>query len=75
MSLPPDIDGMNKERAQWAKVALDAFQLHTGVDDEDALADLLGDLMHLSDREPFDFEAALDRARDHYAAETGSAPY
>ena len=37
--------------------------------------DLLGDLMHLSDREPFDFEAALDCARGHYAAETGSAPY
>ena len=29
--------------------------------------------MHLSDREPFDFQAALERARDHYAAETSNA--
>lgn len=45
------------------------------VDYEDALGDLLSDLMHLSDREPFDFEAALAHAHGHYAAETGAAPY
>jgi hypothetical protein len=73
--LPKDVDGRNAERAQWAKAALRAFMLETGVDYEDALGDLLGDLMHLADREPFDFEAALDRARGHYAAETGAAPY
>lgn len=71
--LPPDIDGMNKDRAQWARVALQAFVDHTGVDYEDALGDLLCDLMHMSDRGPFDFEEALDRARGHYAAETGAA--
>jgi hypothetical protein len=74
-SLPPDIDGMNDKRAQWARATLDAFIAQTGVDNEDALGDLLCDLIHLSDREPFDFEAALDTARGHYAAETGSAPY
>jgi hypothetical protein len=74
-TLPPDIDGTNGNRAQWAKAALEAFLAQTGVEYEDALGDLLGDLMHLSDREPFDFEAALERARGHYAAETGSAPY
>jgi hypothetical protein len=52
-----------------------SFLKQTGVDYEDALGDLLGDLMHLADREPFDFEPALGRARGHYAAETGSAPY
>jgi hypothetical protein len=72
--LPPDIDGMNDDRAQWAKAALKAFIDQTGVDYEDALADLLADLMHLADREPFDFESDLDRAREHYAAETGAAP-
>ena len=73
--LPRDVDGMNCERAEWAKAALHAFMAQTGVDYEDALGDLLSDLMHLSDREPFDFEAALDRARCHYAAETGGATY
>jgi hypothetical protein len=73
--LPPDIDSKNEDRAEWAKVSIQAFMDCTGVDREDALGDLLCDLMHLSDREPFDFEAALDRARGHYAAETGNAPY
>lgn len=72
---PPDIDGQNEERASWAKAAVQVFMEQTGVEYEDALGDLLCDLMHLSDREPFDFDAALQRARSHYAAETGSAPY
>ena len=42
----------------------------TGTDYEDALGDLLCDLMHWSDRSNFDFEAALSRARMHYEAET-----
>jgi hypothetical protein len=74
-TLAPDIDGKNGDRAQWAEAALQAFMKKTGVDYEDALGDLRGDLMHLADREPFDFVAALERARGHYAAETGSAPY
>jgi hypothetical protein len=69
-----DTDGMNGDRAQWAKAALLAFITETGADYADALGDLLCDLMHLSDREPFDFDAALERARDHYAVETGSMP-
>jgi hypothetical protein len=69
--LPPDPDGRNHDRAAWAKVALDAFMRETGTDLEDALYDLLCDLMHLSDRVPFDFEAALIHAKDLYLAETG----
>jgi hypothetical protein len=69
-----DIDRMNGDRAQWAKAALLAFMAETGTDYADALGDLLCDLMHLSDREPFDFEAALERARNHYAVETGGMP-
>jgi hypothetical protein len=68
--LPPDPDKMNADRAQWAAVALRHFQCVTGSDYEDSLGDLLGDLMHWSDRNNFDFEAALCRARGHYAAET-----
>ena len=70
---PIDVDGNNEDRARWAKAALKAFMDQTGVDYKDALGDLLCDLMHLSDREPFDFQAALDRARGHYAAETRAA--
>lgn len=68
--LPPDPEGMNDKRAGWAATALKAFQDETGADDEDALGDLLGDLMHWCDRHNFDFEAALERARGHYEAET-----
>ncbi len=70
-ALPPDPDGQNNDRAAWAKVALDAFMKETGTDLEDSLCDLLCNLMHLSDRVPFDFDAALQHARDHYLAETG----
>jgi len=70
-NLPPDPDGKNNERAAWADHALRAFMAETGTDLEDSLCDLLCDLMHLSDRVPFDFEAALIHAKDLYLAETG----
>jgi NTP pyrophosphatase (non-canonical NTP hydrolase) len=68
--LPPDADGMNGSRAEWAGAALSAFMKETGADQEDALGDLLADLMHWADRNNYDFELALDRARWHYEAET-----
>jgi len=68
--LPPDPENMTDDRAKWAQAALRAFRKATGADDEGALGDLRCDLMHWSDRNNFDFEAALDRARSHYGAET-----
>jgi hypothetical protein len=68
--LPPDPENMNDDRAAWAACALRQFQRETGTDDEDALCDLLCDLMHWSDRNDSDFEAELERARMHYEAET-----
>ncbi|MBC7855281.1 MAG: hypothetical protein IAF94_17775 [Pirellulaceae bacterium] len=68
--LPPDPEGMNDKRSAWADTAIRAFQIETGSDDEDALGDLLADLMHWSDRNNYDFEAALTRGRGHYEAET-----
>lgn len=68
--LPPDPENMNDDRADWAAAALRSFQRETGTDDEDALGDLLCDLMHWCDRNHADFEAALFRARGHYEAET-----
>ena len=70
--LPPDPDGMNDDRASWAEIALHAFQAATGTDREDAVSDLICDLMHLCDRdgELGDFDAQVERARGHYEAET-----
>lgn len=62
----------NSARAEWAQQALDVFTSATRVDDEDALKDLLCDLMHWADRNPEDcesFEAALRMARVNYEAE------
>lgn len=71
-ALPPDPEGVNDNRAAWADIAIRAFQAATGTDDEDALGDLLTDLMHWSDRNNYDFEAAICRASGHYEAETAS---
>jgi hypothetical protein len=69
-ALPPDPEGRNGDRAEWAAAAIRHFQCHTGTDWEDAVADLLCDLIHFCDREGFDFAHELDRARMHYEAET-----
>jgi hypothetical protein len=71
-NLPPDPDNMNGSRAEWAGAALSAFMRETGTDQEDALVDLLADLMHWADRNGYDFDAALERARGHYEAETAA---
>lgn len=69
-ALPPDPEGMNDSRAEWAGYALAAFITQTGTDAGDAVTDLLCDLMHLADRTGTDFATDLDRARRHYDAET-----
>ena len=68
--LPPDPDGRNDKRAAWAGAAVSSFRQATGTDEEDALCDLLAELMHWADRSGHDFDAVLHRARDHYEAET-----
>src|SRR5271170_363951 len=59
----------NLDRAEWAAAALRHFQTLTGTDHADGLGDLLCDLMHFAHANNFDFKAALDRARGHYAEE------
>jgi hypothetical protein len=68
--LPPDPDGMNDRRAQWAGHAIAAFRDATGTDEADAVCDLLADLMHWCDRHGQEFRRELDRANHHYVAET-----
>jgi hypothetical protein len=72
--LPPDPEGMNEKRASLAGAALALFMSETGSDEEDALGDFLAELMHWADRSPYDFDAALERARGHYKAETSEQP-
>jgi len=59
----------NKDRAEWARKALQAFSSEADCEYADSLGDLLCDLMHFADANNFDFKAALDRARGHYAEE------
>ena len=69
-TLPPDPDCKNDDRALWAAAALATFMDATGAHHEDAVCDLLADLMHFCDRYEGNFRAALKRARYHYRAET-----
>lgn len=73
MTLPPDPEGMNEARAQWAGEAIEAFKAITGADDDTALKDLLCDLMHLCDREPSRFGHFVEEHADavtYYRDET-----
>lgn len=72
--MPPDPDGKNDERAEYAAAAIRAFQHQTQTDDDDALGDLLCDLQHFADREGYDFKKMLERAAMHYEAETRAEP-
>ena len=68
----PDPEGQNDKRAEWAEEALLAFMHETGTDQEDAVSDLLCDIMHYCDRDNrLNFEHQLTRARGHYVVETG----
>ena len=68
--LPPDPEGMNNRRAARAAQALAAFMATTGTDREDAVADLLADLIHWCDRNGKEFGHEMARAKAHYEAET-----
>ena len=69
--VPPDPDGLNGRRSGWAASALVAFMQTTGTDQEDAVADLLSDLIHWCDRHMNGtFEHQLSRARGMYEDET-----
>jgi len=59
----------NLQRATWAEKAILAFREQTGCEHTDSLGDLLCDLMHWADASNFDFDFALDRARQHYEEE------
>ena len=71
--LPPDPERLNRNRARWAAAALAEFRRQTGADLEDAVSDLLADLMHWCDRLGQEFPQELRRALHHYEEETGAS--
>jgi hypothetical protein len=60
---------LNSRPADRGDAVLTCHTVATISDHEDALADLLADLMHLARRDGFDFKSELVRARGHYEAE------
>jgi len=72
--LPPDPEGQNDDRSEWAHRAILAFENATRTDREDALTDLLCNLHHWADRYGQDFDAMLCRSQMHYEAETRDPP-
>ncbi len=65
-------DHTNETRTAIAAGLVDAFKDKTGADQCDALADLLGDLMHYADAYGFDFDEELRRARNYHDEEVQS---
>ena len=59
----------NRDRAEFAASALDYFQVACPCGDDDALTDLLCDLMHWANQTSFDFDAELARAKRNYSSE------
>jgi hypothetical protein len=72
-ALPPDPDGQNDERAEFAGAALAAFMEATRCDEEDAVGDLVANLRHWCDRNNYDWDLALARGLGHYEEETTPA--
>lgn len=60
---------MHGTPAASAGVAIAAFRKETRCDAEDAVTDLLANLMHFCDRNGLSFESELEHAREHYEAE------
>ena len=70
VTLPPDPEGMNDDRAEWANAAIKEFMRVCRTDEEDAPGDLIADIMHWCDRKGIDPIATLERAKSHYQEET-----
>lgn len=71
---PPDPDEYNQQRADYAMGALDAFAKITGAGPDEALPDLLANLMHWCNRNDQNFSDALEQARGYYHEETTMRP-
>ena len=64
-----DPDGMNAKRVEWASTALTAFRTATHCDNDEALRDLLTNLMHWCDVHGVSFADELAVANRAYLEE------
>lgn len=71
--LPPDPEGENEQRSDRGVEMMAAYLAGGGADVQDALSDMLSDLMHMCDRHPKfgDFKEQYDRAATFYQEEIG----
>lgn len=74
VGLPPDPDGLNKNRAQRAADAVSAYVRNGNTDEESQLYDLLVDLRHWADRNGKDFDETVAKSKDSYLEETKLLP-
>lgn len=74
ITIPPDDPecepGINERRSEWALIAIDKFRQATGIDEEDAVSDLIADIAHYCDRHGVQLMEEIRRAKMHYEAET-----
>lgn len=71
MPIPPDPEERNDQRAEYAEIAIAAFNEVNGDDEPSSnLSDLLCNLRHWCDRNDVDFEQAALSAEINYNAET-----
>lgn len=72
--LPPDPEGLNDVRSETGRKALYAFCKATSTDIEDAVADLIANIMHACDRhsELGDFVTCFARSERQYLEEIGA---
>jgi hypothetical protein len=72
--LPPDPEGMNDDRAEWADDVLRRFasitDMHFLKDQPELVSDLIADIHHWCDRNGVDFDQSVANAAGHYIAET-----
>lgn len=66
-------DVTNNDRAYWALKAVQEFMRQTGTDREDAVVDLICDLLHLARSDGDDPRAVIDTALMHFEAEEEKA--
>lgn len=59
----------NSDRAAWAQAALDAFQSVCRTDDQDAIKDLVCDLLHLARQRGENTDSIFGGAELHFNAE------
>jgi hypothetical protein len=69
--LPPDPDGKNDKRAEWAGMCILLMHMLSGADNGvESLGVLVTYMFHWCDRSGYDMDKVFRRSRDMYRQET-----